>query len=92
MMIEADALLFDNDGTLVSSVDSALRCWTRWAEEAGLTAADFAGVPMHGRPSAEIVADLIPAAGVPAAVARIEDLSPPARPRRGWPGCTEPRR
>ncbi len=29
---------------------------------------------MHGRPSAEIVADLIPAAGVPAAVARIEDL------------------
>ncbi|MEY6568563.1 HAD family hydrolase, partial [Streptomyces sp. PGLac3x] len=74
MKIEADALLFDNDGTLVSSVDSALRCWTRWAEEAGLTAADFAGVPMHGRPSAEIVADLIPAAGVPAAVARIEDL------------------
>ncbi|MGW9286354.1 HAD family hydrolase, partial [Streptomyces diastaticus] len=28
MKIEADALLFDNDGTLVSSVDSALRCWT----------------------------------------------------------------
>ncbi|MFD4990199.1 HAD-IA family hydrolase [Streptomyces sp. NPDC058374] len=74
MKIEADALLFDNDGTLVSSVDSALRCWTRWAQEAGLSAADFAGVPMHGRPSAEIVADLVPAAGVAAAVARIEDL------------------
>ncbi|MGW9285443.1 HAD-IA family hydrolase, partial [Streptomyces diastaticus] len=31
-------------------------------------------VPMHGRPSAEIVADLVPAAGVAAAVARIEEL------------------
>ena len=38
MKITADALLFDNDGTLVSSLESVDRCWTRWA----------AGVRHHG--------------------------------------------
>jgi sugar-phosphatase len=28
MKIHAQALLFDNDGTLVSSLDSVHRCWT----------------------------------------------------------------
>ncbi|MDQ1030754.1 beta-phosphoglucomutase-like phosphatase (HAD superfamily) [Streptomyces umbrinus] len=28
MKIQADALLFDNDGTLVSSLESVYRCWT----------------------------------------------------------------
>lgn len=28
MTIHAHALLFDNDGTLVSSYDSVVRCWT----------------------------------------------------------------
>ena len=40
MKIHADALLFDNDGTLVSSLDSVDRCWTRWAREYGITAED----------------------------------------------------
>ena len=38
MKIHAEALLFDNDGTLVSSLESVHRCWTRWAEEYGITA------------------------------------------------------
>ncbi|MGH1553936.1 HAD family hydrolase [Streptomyces sp. L7] len=33
MKIHAEALLFDNDGTLVSSLESVRRCWTRWAAE-----------------------------------------------------------
>ncbi|MFI1468050.1 HAD-IA family hydrolase [Streptomyces wuyuanensis] len=74
MKIHAEALLFDNDGTLVSSLESVRRCWTRWAGEYGITAEDFARVELHGRPAAEIVADLLPAAVVPEAVARIEDL------------------
>ncbi|MFI8212378.1 HAD family hydrolase [Streptomyces werraensis] len=74
MTIHARALLFDNDGTLVSSLDSVNRCWTRWAMEYGLTAEDFARIELHGRPAAEIAADLLPAHLVPQAVARIEDL------------------
>ncbi|MEU6702853.1 HAD-IA family hydrolase [Streptomyces wuyuanensis] len=74
MKIHAEALLFDNDGTLVSSLESVRRCWTRWAGEYGITAEDFARVELHGRPAAEIAADLLPAAVVPEAVARIEEL------------------
>ncbi|MEV0092887.1 HAD family hydrolase [Streptomyces sp. NPDC050738] len=74
MKIYADALLFDNDGTLVSSLESVNRCWTQWAQEYGVTADDFARIGLHGRPAAEIVADLLPADIVPEALARIEDL------------------
>jgi sugar-phosphatase len=74
MKIRAQALLFDNDGTLVSSLDSVRRCWTRWAAEYGITAEDFARVELHGRTAAEIAADLLPAHIVPEAVARIEWL------------------
>lgn len=74
MKIRAEGLLFDNDGTLVSSIESVHRCWTRWAGEYGITAEDFARVELHGRPAAEIAADLLPADVVPGAVARIEQL------------------
>ncbi|MCQ4195848.1 HAD family hydrolase [Streptomyces parvulus] len=74
MRIHARALLFDNDGTLVSSLESVGRCWTRWAEEYGITAERFSGVELHGRTAAEIAADLLPADLVPRAVARIEQL------------------
>ncbi|MFF7858221.1 HAD-IA family hydrolase [Streptomyces sp. NPDC007904] len=74
MTIHAQALLFDNDGTLVSSLESVDRCWRRWATEYGITAEEFGRVELHGRPAAEIAADLLPAHVVPQAVARIEDL------------------
>ncbi|WP_019360044.1 HAD-IA family hydrolase [Streptomyces sp. AA1529] len=64
-------LLFDNDGTLLSSMDSVLRCWTAWAGEYGISPEDFAAVELHGRPAADIVGDLLPAERVPEAVARI---------------------
>ncbi|MFE5405062.1 HAD family hydrolase [Streptomyces sp. NPDC056580] len=74
MTIHAQALLFDNDGTLVSSLESVERCWTRWAGEYGITAEEFGRVELHGRTAAEIVADLLPARLVPEAVARVELL------------------
>lgn len=74
MTIHAHALLFDNDGTLVSSLASVDRCWTRWAREYGLTAEEFGRVELHGRTAVEIAADLLPAEVVPEAVARIELL------------------
>ncbi len=74
MKIQAEALLFDNDGTLVSSLESVYRCWTRWAREYGITAEEFARVELLGRPAAEIAADLLPPEQVPGAVARIDEL------------------
>ncbi|MFB8248459.1 HAD family hydrolase [Streptomyces sp. NPDC001046] len=83
MTIHAQALLFDNDGTLVSSLASVDRCWAQWAAEYGITAQEFARVELHGRPAAEIAADLLPAEIVPEAVARIEDLEVEDVPRGG---------
>ncbi|MFG3249220.1 HAD family hydrolase [Streptomyces sp. NPDC048187] len=74
MKLHAQAFLFDNDGTLVSSLASVRRCWTRWAVEYGITAEQFGRVELHGRPAAEIAADLLPAGVVAEAVARIEQL------------------
>ncbi|MGW5734392.1 MULTISPECIES: HAD family hydrolase [Streptomyces] len=74
MKIHAEALLFDNDGTLISSMESVYRCWRRLAQEYGITAEAFERVELHGRPAAEIIADMLPAERVPEAVARIEEL------------------
>jgi sugar-phosphatase len=72
--IHAQALLFDNDGTLLSSLESVHRCWTRWAAEYGLSDEEFGRVELHGRPAVEIAAELLPAEVVAEAVARIERL------------------
>ncbi|MFV0130800.1 HAD-IA family hydrolase [Streptomyces sp. HMX112] len=74
MKIHAQALLFDNDGTLVSSLASVDRCWSRWAGEHGIAPEEFARVELHGRPAVEIIADLLPADRIPGALARIEQL------------------
>ncbi|MFD9795984.1 HAD-IA family hydrolase [Streptomyces sp. NPDC059070] len=73
MKISADALLFDSDETLVSTLRSVVRTWTRWAADYGLTLEDLKRVEVHGRPAAAIVADLLPPELVADAVARLED-------------------
>ncbi|NYV76885.1 HAD-IA family hydrolase [Streptomyces sp. UH6] len=72
--LRADALLFDNDGTLLSSLDSVTRSWTAWAHEHGVTHERFTSIELHGRPAVEIIRDLLPAPRVPAALARIEEI------------------
>ncbi|MFC5720737.1 HAD family hydrolase [Streptomyces gamaensis] len=74
MSLTARAFLFDNDGTLVDSMASVVRCWTAWAQEFGISGEDFGRVQLHGRPAVEIVADLVPAQRVGEAVRRIEEL------------------
>lgn len=71
-MIEAKALLFDLDGTLIDSVSSGTRCWHRWAEEFGVDPARLADI--HGRRSAETVALLLPEQQGAQALARIDEL------------------
>lgn len=41
------AFLFDMDGTLISSIESANRAWTRWSQEQGLDPAQVIAI-MHG--------------------------------------------
>ena len=92
MTIHAQALLFDNDGTLVSSLASVDRCWAQWAAEYGITVEEFARIELHGRPAVEIAADLLPADVVPEAVARIEKLEVDDVPNGGvqlLPGTLE---
>jgi sugar-phosphatase len=68
------AVLFDLDGTLVDSTAAIDRSWTTWAVEHGVTREALLGVAGHGRPSAEIVADLVGPARAAAASARITEL------------------
>lgn len=92
MKISADALLFDNDGTLISSLGSVDRCWARWAEEYCIPAEEFAKVELHGRTAVDIIRDVLPAEQVPGALARIEQLEVEDVPQGGvvpLPGTTE---
>lgn len=73
-VISAAALLFDLDGTLIDSTAVVNRSWRRWCAEFGVTPEAFARVHAHGRPAAELVADLVPAGVADQALARIVEI------------------
>src|SRR3954467_179579 len=61
------ALLFDMDGTLLSSIEAAERVWTRWAARHGLDARTF--LPsIHGKRAVDTIRDL----GIPGVNAAVE--------------------
>jgi sugar-phosphatase len=74
MRFEVDALLFDMDGTLVDSTGSVLRSWETVAAEFAIPEDRYALVPRHGRPSVEILADLLPRDIVAPAAERLDEL------------------
>ncbi|WNB85338.1 HAD-IA family hydrolase [Cellulomonas sp. ATA003] len=51
------AVLFDMDGTLISSVASVVRAWTRVGQEYGIPAVDFDH--LHGIPARDLVDSLL---------------------------------
>ncbi|OLM28575.1 putative phosphatase YfbT [Pseudonocardia sp. Ae717_Ps2] len=67
-----DAVLCDLDGVLADSTASVLRCWGRFAEELGISAA--AVESNHGRPARALVERLLAPDRVAAALQRIEDI------------------
>lgn len=73
MIFEVDAILFDIDGTLVDSTGTVERTWRLWAAQRGLPADDILAV-CHGRRTEDTVAEFLPAAERPAAVAELERL------------------
>ena len=54
MMIETQALLFDMDGVLVSSIASVNRCWRRWAAHYNVPNADQVTIA-HGTRASDIM-------------------------------------
>jgi mannitol-1-/sugar-/sorbitol-6-phosphatase len=69
--LPCSAVLFDCDGVLVDSDASVLAAWSRWAREFGLDPAAVIPV-VHGRRSADTVAELIAAPRRAAAAALID--------------------
>jgi mannitol-1-/sugar-/sorbitol-6-phosphatase len=69
-----DAVLLDLDSTLVDSLPSLVRSWSRWAEEHGLTTAQVRAGIGHGLTAEAIVARLLPPERRAAALARIDEL------------------
>ncbi|YAL83857.1 HAD-IA family hydrolase [Dermacoccaceae bacterium W4C1] len=66
------AVLFDNDGTLVDSGDSATLAWVAWAQEYDVSLTTLAGV--HGLPARDIIARVAPHLDQGPALQRIIDL------------------
>ncbi|MEC5152607.1 HAD-IA family hydrolase [Cryobacterium sp. GrIS_2_6] len=67
-----EAVLFDNDGTLVDSTNAVNRSWLSWAKEAGL-GTSFRGAS-HGVPARQMLATLIPADQIDDAVIRLTQI------------------
>lgn len=70
-----DAVLFDMDGTLVSSTAAVERCWARMAEEFAIPTTDFAG--FHGVPARAVLDRLMPERSAQereVALRRVEEL------------------
>lgn len=65
-----DAVLFDMDGTLISSAASADRSWRAWADEFGIPQFDV----IHGVPANLVVPSVLPPDQVEAGIARILEM------------------
>ncbi len=72
-VVQAQGMLFDMDGVLVSSIASANRCWRRWAQHYGIAVADDWQIP-HGVRAADIVKMLSPDVDVDEGLRLIEDM------------------
>jgi sugar-phosphatase len=68
-----EALLFDMDGVLISSIGSVVRCWRRWCAIYEVPDADTYEVP-HGRRAIDIVRSLRPDIDANEGLRVIEDL------------------
>ena len=87
--LDVAALLFDNDGVLVDSVEAGDDAWTRWAKEFDQDPGHVLSV-IHGRRAADTVADLVTDHRLAAATLRIDELElETAHRARALPGARE---
>jgi sugar-phosphatase len=71
--VTAKGILFDMDGVLVSSIESVVRSWRRWAKLYGLPNAETFEIP-HGVRAKDIIRTLLPDVDLQEAVRVIEDI------------------
>ena len=71
--IETRGILFDNDGVLISSIGSVVRCWRQWAHLYNVPNPDTYVIP-HGVRARDIIRELRPDIDADAALRVIEDL------------------
>lgn len=57
--MQLSALLFDMDGTILTSIPATIRCWSAWARRVGLEP-EFVLDRMHGRRAEDSIAELCP--------------------------------
>lgn len=73
IQIQCQAILFDMDGILVSSLGTVERTWTRWAQRRGVDPAYTLSLA-HGRRAIEVIAALRPDLDTATELRSIEDL------------------
>ena len=73
VLVQAQGLLFDMDGVLISSIASANRCWRRWAAQFGVPQAEDYAIP-HGVRAVDIMRGLKPDVDVGDGLRVIEDM------------------
>jgi sugar-phosphatase len=71
--VTAKGILFDMDGVLVSSIESVVRSWRRWAALYKLPNAESFEMP-HGVRAKDIIGTLLPDVDLQEAVRVIEDI------------------
>jgi sugar-phosphatase len=71
--VTAKGILFDMDGVLVSSIESVVRSWRRWAELYDVPNAQTFEMP-HGVRAKDIIKTLLPDVDLQEAVRVIEDI------------------
>lgn len=71
--IEAQGLLFDMDGVLISSIGSVVRSWRTWTKKYDIPGADSYVIP-HGMRAIEIIRSLRPDIDPQVGLREIEDL------------------
>jgi sugar-phosphatase len=71
--VTARGILFDMDGVLISSIDSVIRAWRRWAELYEIPDAENFEIP-HGVRAKDIIGTLRPDVDLRQAVQVIEDM------------------
>jgi sugar-phosphatase len=71
--VTAKGILFDMDGVLVSSIESVVRSWRRWAKLYDLPNAETFEI-LHGVRAKDIIKTLLPDADLQEAARAIEDI------------------
>ena len=71
--VQAEGLLFDMDGVLISSIASVVRSWRKWAAHYEVPDADTYVTP-HGVRARDIIAELTPRADVDEGLRLIEQI------------------